>query len=354
MIQIYRVIRKNWFKNHSHHGGAKAVARCLLGTLTLRTGLATRRRTVTPAIDILTFSVVPWMTALWASLLIQTIGNRDAEILIGDCSGGFGGPQRDLLADPNVRVVPCLNEHHGDKIDLFLARLCRARHVLIADDDVFWLDYLPLRWAIAELDSDPRVAAVSLLPRREVSSVMRHDGISQPIGSHCLLIRRELWMRERLSFAVAPPPPGVESWFYDTGDLANRELLRRGFRVVVATPEIERHFVAFDGVSSWILKIRGSSPAKLEAMVAGIPVRQSKAWQATLICRGLSELLADLGLTSNLSEIVGETPLSSAERVLEEHMDASDRAAIGRAVEKKLERMRKSLAALSHAATAPT
>ncbi len=130
---------------------------------------------------------------------------------------------------------------------------------MIADDDAFWLDAEPLTWALAQIEADPRVAVVSLKPRREVSGAMTQANITEPMGSHCLVIRPELWRCEGLSFAVAPPP-GIDDWFYDTGDLANRELLRRGYRVVIAPRELERHFVAFDaarrGVESGLGRIR--------------------------------------------------------------------------------------------------
>ncbi len=339
MIRTYRVIRNNWRKNHSHHGGVRAVTRCLLGTLALRAGLASRRRT-DAAIEVLTFSVVPWMTALWARLLGRALVNRDAEMLIGDCSGGLGDSQRRLIADPRVRVIPCLNDHHGDKIDLFLARLCRAPFVVIADDDVFWLSDEPLTWALDQLSGDRRVAAVSLLPRKEVSEALRKDDITEPMGSHCLVIRLDLWRRERLSFAVAPRPPGVDDWFYDTGDFANRELLRRGYQVVAAPPEIERHLAAFDGVSSWILKLHGHSPGQLASAVTDIPIRQRKALQAVLFARGLAALLAEIGPAPLRPEIVPPPRLAAAERVVEAHMSASDRAAVRREVEGTLNRLR--------------
>ena len=347
MIQTYRVIRSNWHKNHRQHGGLGAVARCLAGTLAIRSGL-TSQRAPAPAVEVLTFSVVPWMTVLWARLLRQALDDgdatvrdkavrdpavRDAAILIGDCSGGLGRVRR--AADPGIRVLPCLNDHHGDKIDLFLARLCAAPYVLIADDDVFWLDGEPLAWALARLDEDPRVAAVSLRPRRVVSTPLQRDGVDQPMGSHCLIIRLDLWRRERLSFAVAPPPAGSD-WFYDTGDLANRELLRRGYRVVIAPPEIERGFVAFDGVSAWVLKIQGHSPERLASTLADFPVRQEKALQAVHCARGLAALIAEAGLAVAPPEIVPAARLAAAERVIEAQMPAADRAAARRAVEERL------------------
>ncbi len=344
MIRTARLIRHEWGRNHRHHGGVAAVARCLAGSLAVRSGLAARRRRAAE-VEVLTFSVVPWLTTLWARLLGQVLAARDAEVLIGDGSGGIGEEHRGVMAPACVRVVPCLNRHHGEKIDLFLARVCRASYVVVADDDVFWLDGEPLAWALAELEADPRVAAVSLKPRRVVSSPLERDGVTEPMGSHCVVVRRELWRRERLSFAVASPPEGVDDWFYDTGDLANRELLRRGYRVAIAPPELEERFAAFDGVSAWVLKLQGQSPERLSASVEGIPVRQTKALQAIHCVRGLAALLADARLRPAAPGIVPAERLAAAERMLGSHVSAADRDDVRRGVEATLQQIRDRLLA---------
>ncbi len=341
MIRSYRLIRNNWRRNHRHHGGARAVARCLAGTLVVKSGLLRLRRE-TPTVEILSFSVVPWMTALWARLAGRASSGVSAEILIGDCSGGLGAPHR-RLAGSSLRVIPCLNAHHGKKIDLFLSRVCRAPYVVIADDDVFWLGREPLAWALAELEADPLTAAVSLWPRRRPSRVMRLEGIEQPMGSHCVMIRRALWHREGLSFAVAPPPPGAGEWFYDTADLANCEILKRGYRIASAAPDTRRHLAAFDGASSWILKLQGHSPEELLAVAAEYPERQKKAWQAILIARGLTLLVAKIIPGSATPEIVSAQRLDTAERVLADLMPTGDRTAARQEVEETLRRLHERL-----------
>ncbi len=282
------------------------------------------------------------MTALWARLAGRASSGVGAEILIGDCSGGLGAPHR-RLAGSSLRVIPCLNAHHGKKIDLFLSRVCRAPYVVIADDDVFWLGREPLAWALAELEADPLTAAVSLWPRRKPSQVMRLEGIEQPMGSHCLMIRRALWRREGFSFAVAPPPPGAGGWFYDTADLANREILERGYRIATAAPETRRHLAAFDGVSSWILKLQGHSPERLLATMAEFPVRQKKAWQASLVARRLPLLVAEITGAFSTPEIVSAQRLDAAERVLADLMPDRDRAAARQEVEEILKRLHERL-----------
>lgn len=345
MIQTYRTLRGNWLKNHRYHGGLRAVARCLAGTIAIRTGLAGRRWKSAAALDVLSFSVVPWMSSLWGRLMRQATADLEARMLLGDCSGGIGPLQRRLIGDHGVVVLPCLNDHHGEKIDLFLDRLCRAPLALICDDDVFWTTREPLDWALRQLEQNPRVAAVSLVPRPEVSGVLEHQGISRPMGSYCLLIRREIWRRERLSFRVAPPPSsGPQDWFYDTADLAQVELLRRGYDVVIAPPEVRRGLRAFEGVSSWVLKLQRHSPAKLIEAIAGIAVRQEKAWQTILVMRGLARILAEMGLAPAPTELVAGRRLDGAERLLEGELSRARRQRIGHEVGEMLRDIQRALA----------
>ena len=339
MIRTCRTIKDNWRKNHRHQGGIRAVGRCLVGTLGLRSGLMFGPRQASAAIEVLTFSVVPWLTVLWAHILRSAFAGKEADLLIGDCSGGLGEIMDGPLDSARIRVIPCLNDHHGDKLDLFLAKLCRAPYVVIADDDVFWLSAEPLDWALSQFDADPRVAVVSLMPRRAVSSVLERDDVRRPMGSHCLVVRRDLWCREGLSFAVAPSPVESDDWFYDTGDLANRELLRRGNRVVIAPTEIEDHLVAFDAVSSWVLKLQGLEPDRLEKTVADVPIRQQKALRTICFARALPRLVAHAGLASSLPEVVPESRLAAAQAMLETHMPAADLAAGRREIEEKVSRL---------------
>ncbi len=342
--KAFRAFTREWRRNYRHHGGATAFGRCSLGTAAVKTGLI-RPSGTGATVEILTFSVVPWMTAVWAKLLRQSIPSHVADLLIGDCSGGLREAQREWIGRDHTRFVPCLNSHHGDKLDLFLARLCRAPYVLIADDDVFWFDDEPLRWALEQLKADPKVAAVSLKPRDHLSDAMRHDGITRPMGSHCLVIRTEAWRREKLSFAVAPPPPGIDDFIYDTGDLANRDLLQRGYRVVIAPPELESSFVEFDALSSWILRLQGQSPDQLARAVVDIPIRRRKVLQTLAFARELTVLLGELGFAGSPPEVVPEAKLDAADRALEARLPALEREAERATVEQRLRLIRDRLVA---------
>ncbi len=336
-------LAENWGKNHRWQGGLPAAARCLAGQRSLASG---RARAGLPAaaaeLEVLTFSVVPWMTALWAKLLGRAFGSGGHRLLIGDASGGFGLRQRRLLGPGGAAVLPCLNFHHGEKLDLFLTEVCRSELVLICDDDVFWLDDSAWTWARDEMRRDAGVAVVSLLPRTRVSSVLAGE-VAEPMGSSCLLVRRELWLREKLSFRVAPPPdPATMDWFYDTADLANVLLLRRGFKVVIAPPAVRRGLAPLEAISAWVLKVQKHGAAGLAAAAADLPLRQEKALRALLTARGLARLLGKL--EGEAVRLLPEPLLAASLAALAGVMAAAEHAAIEAEVEGTLGRLATALA----------
>ena len=235
-----------------------AAARCLSGSLALR-HLPIARPT-RPEVESFTFSVVPGLTALWALLLDRSLDGRSHHLWIGDCSGGL----RQL---PGVRaqrstIRPLLNLNHGVKLDLFMRDVCRAEYVVLSDDDVLWPTARPLEWALARMAEDPRLAVVSLVPRGRFTWTI--DGREHvPMGSYCLVVRRSLWLAEKLSFRqVSEPSPNPKSYRgqYDTADYANVELLRRGLGVCVAPAEVRGELAVFKGVSSALLQIQKDPP----------------------------------------------------------------------------------------------
>lgn len=293
----FRVARENWAKNHRHQGGLGALLRCWRGQRALAAGSFPRPDAPPGELEVLTFSVVPWLTALWARAFEPALAAHDSRLLVADSSGGFRGPWRDFLGRVPLRVLPCLNHHHGEKLDLFFTEVCRGELVLICDDDIFFPPVeagsgpAPLEWAVERFAEDPGLAVVSLAPRTLVSSVLQ-GRLEEPMGSSCILVRRSLWLREGLSFRMAPAPEGQGSdWFYDTGDLANVELLRRGHRVLVAPPRIRAGLVPLEAISAWVLKAQKHPPRRL-AQIADLPVRRTKALRALTTARGLAGLAA--------------------------------------------------------------
>ncbi len=248
-----RRLYHEWWRNYRLRSGLPGLVTGLAGSL--RLGRQARRPAILcdSGLEIVTFSVIPGLTRLWARFLVPALADVDSRILIGDCSGGL----RSFAAHRRrIRVIPIFNHAHGIKLDLFVNGPCRAPLVAICDDDVFWLNRRPLSWALEQLASRPRLAAVSLYPRGTLKPVLAGK-VEQPMGSFCLVIRRDVWIREKLSFRSHDPSgAGSYDWTYDTADLAHVELLARGYEVAVAPPEIRADLAPLEGVSNWALKLQ--------------------------------------------------------------------------------------------------
>jgi hypothetical protein len=307
ILRDLRLIRAEWDKNYRHHGGIVAVWNALRGTRRVRRGdyADSTPRTA----EVVTFSVVPGMTALWALLIDDAI--PDARVLIGDGTGSG------LALGGAATVIPVLNYVHGEKLDLFMHRVCSAEYVVFSDDDIFWLDDAPWQWAMEQFAHDPKLAVVSLYPRTFVSTVL--DGkVDVAMGSYCLVVRRDLWLREALSFQMAQPDQ-PSSWFYDTADLANVQLIERGYHIAIAPPEVREHLVTLEAISTWTLKIQKYRGDIREA-VGDIAVRQEKALRAVLALRGLNRLYFDYVLSKGRGFILSPDWLDRAEATCRERL----------------------------------
>lgn len=255
LLSTTHLVKANWRKNYRYHGGVSALSRCLFGTLRLR---ATPRSWSKPSfhqVDCLTFSIVPGMTAIWVAFIQRAISSSTKRVIVGDCSGGFHHAKRPGVG---ATVLPFLNYNHGDKLDIFMQKVCQAEYVIISDDDVFWLDNIPWNWVADRFAASKKLAIASLVPRERFSWNINGE-VHQPMGSYCLVLRREIWLRENLSFkqvALASPNPKSFNGQYDTADFANLELLRRGYEIVVAPPEIRSHLGVFKGLSSGLVRIQ--------------------------------------------------------------------------------------------------
>ncbi len=236
-------------------------------------------------------------------------------------------------------MFPLLNHPHGVKLDRFMENLCRASSVLVADDDVFWLSDQPLRWALAQFAADPKVAVVSLMPRDVISDVMERQ-VEQPMGSYCLLIRREIWIHERMSFRIIQPVASEGyGWFYDTADFANIELLKRGYRVVIAPPELRRELCCLDAISTWTLKIQ-QYHGDLTHSIGQVELRKAKALCAILTLKGLDRILKTFYPEIGTGEIVKAHYLDKAQTFCLGGMAPGDISSVREQVENVLERVR--------------
>lgn len=244
----------------------------------------------------MSFSVVPALTTLWARLLVEALGEQGVRVLLGDCGGGLSPPRG---AAERVSIVRMENAAHGLKLDHFVRDRCRTRYVVVCDDDVFWLSGLPLRWSRRRLARDPGTAVVSLAPRDPLPRTIADrlgigDREFRPMGSFCLVLRRDLWLREGLSFRAVAAGDNPHGLFFDTADYAHLELLRRGHAVAIAPKEVRQDLVFFERTSSWILRMQEARGA-LGPELAGRASRAKKALQAAVLGRSIARVLPQLG-----------------------------------------------------------
>lgn len=284
IYQTYGLIRVNWATNYPYHRGWVSLIRCLLGTFhsSIRQAQPTR---LYGQVDILTFSIIPSLTLVWLAFIFKISFEKRHRIFIGDCSGGIKLGNTKLAG--LVNVIPFLNHTHGKKLDHFFSRHCCAEYVLICDDDIFFLDDLPLTWGLAQMQADTKLAVVSFVPRgRFVWEINQQKHIS--MGSYCLLVRRDLWLKEKLSFQVVhKPSPNPKSYRgeYDTADFANVELVQRGYHIIVAPNEIRAHLHAFKGVSSALWEIQSH---EFHAMPKPFSQPPDKMYLNVSFCRMMS------------------------------------------------------------------
>ncbi len=347
MKETIKLVRLNWRKNYRHHGGVRALARCLAGTVDLN-----RRRPPSSAagagqVDSVTFSVIPNLTRLWAHLMYRAVPDSYVRRLwVGDCSGGLRAMGLDGTP---AEVIPLLNYLHGLKADLFMEKLLTAEYIVLSDDDVMWLDQTPWQWAMKQFDSDDRLAVVSLAPRERFHWEVNGQRY-QPMGSYCLIVRSSIWRREGLSFQAVPKPSPNQSSYaghYDTGDYANLELLYRGYRVAVAPPEIRSHVVAFKGISSGLLRVQKDPPEGYAAAFGGTP----SVLESCLVARGLAEILRRLCPSLKSTDLTAPELLDRAERELRPRLGQAEMRAMDQRVEAQMESMRAGLG-IEHMRTA--
>jgi len=305
MIHAIRSVRTEWERVYQYHGGFPALSRCLLGSVRLELGRSPNFSQSASGVECITFSVVPQMTALWSQFIFRAIGTRSLRVIIGDCSGGL---QSVPWLHPEAQVLPLFNAPHGEKLDLFMHKVCKAEYVVVSDDDVFWLSEAPFHWAIDRMKREPQIAVVSLFPRITTKKILQGKVI-QAMGSYCLIIRRDIWLKEGLSFKVVrpPTPPGEDhrDWYYDTADYANAELIERGYEVLIAPEAVRSYLVQIEGVSNWTLKARKRDGDVSHLLYA--PFLQEKVFRAMLFAEGLASLISLLYPQMNYSAALIET-----------------------------------------------
>lgn len=328
-VRIYR----EWHRNYRFRSGFPALASGLAGSTRLRLRARFPAGTRDEGLDWITCSVIPGVTELWAQVLLaalsRSVGHPEPTIWVADCSGDLHLPR-----DARMRKVPLYNHHHGVKLDLLLRARSRSPWVVISDDDVFWTNIRPLAWALAEFDRRPKLAAVSLKPRTIRRPILA-ETVEQPMGSFCLVLRRQVWIDENLSFRfVDPHRKGDLDWCYDTADLAHVQLLDRGYEVAIAPKEIQADLASLDGVSTWALKLQ-KHDGEMQSVVT-TDLRLRKAYRVFSCLEQLSRV--------DGQALVESAPLERALNWCTEHLDAEDRALIDTELEGLLSRIRRGVA----------
>ena len=251
-------------KNYKFSGGIKSLIKCIFNTLLIQ--LRRNKVEESEKIEILTFSILPSITLHWLNILTKIFPSKNIKYTVGDCSGSFRGRRY----YPDLRHVPFINLEHGVKIDIFIRKVCNSEFILICDDDIFLIDRSPIDWALDKLKSNKKLAAVSLFPRPEYKKRLNdyfklYDGInlrkdiSRLMGSYCIIIRRDIWIRENLYFQQVKP----ENWkdvgnFFDTADYSNLKLIELGYKIEFAPKSLQNKLIFFSSLSLWGIKIQST------------------------------------------------------------------------------------------------
>lgn len=331
LLAEFRQTLPRELKSNYRHQGLPALMRCLAGT---RKNLLGKALPGQPAgLDVLSFTILPEVAALWERSVRLSLADLPKQIIIGDGSGNYH-PKGDRQA----WVVPIYNFDHGTKLDFFVSRVCASDLVLISDDDIFWMDAAPVRWALERFEQDPKLAVVSLHPRPHLIPQLR-GVISEAMGSYALLLRREIWLKEKLSFQIYKP----DDWkqvgnYFDVADYANLLLAQRGYHVISAPQELRRSLIPFYGTSMWALKILSSKGDINRVVYARRPDEHKKAYRTALALLGFRRLLSQLGV-KDVKPLVPESFLRRTLAEASKALDAQTKAAVDEDIQAKLARL---------------
>lgn len=284
MHKIFRPLRTEWTRVYAHTGGISGLIRCLWTTGLIYTGIYSRG--ASHKIDCVVITVLPSMAVTWASFMQPVLAPFSSRLFIGDVSGILS-----LKAEgsTSIRVLPIFNFTHGTKLDLLMHKVCRAEYVVVSDDDIFWLDPTALQWAIDHLERDAEVGVVSLRPQAPTHSLI--GMVDQRMSVGAIVVRRALWVREHLSFKTNHELARKQgyTWFYDTGDLANIQLLERSHKIIFAPPGIQDMLVEFSSITSWALKVQ-SRNGDIRSNIVNHPGYQERALRALIFIQYLNDI----------------------------------------------------------------
>lgn len=318
-------------KGNYRHQGLPALMRCMVGTQKILSGKPIPGQSA--GVDVLSFTILPEVIALWERSVSLSLGELRKQIIIGDGSGNYCP-----AGDRQSVVLPIYNFNHGTKLDTFVSQVCTSDFVLISDDDIFWTDAAPVEWALDCFEQDPMLAVVSFHPRPHLIPQLS-GAVSEAMGAYAILIRRDIWLNENLSFRIYKP----DNWkqignYFDVADYANLLLVQRGYHVISAPEELRQTLIPFYGTSMWALKILVSKGDINQVVYAYRPDEHKKAYRTALALLGFRELLSQLGM----KEVRPLVPADYLHRTLEEaskSLDTQTKETVDDDIQSKLTRL---------------
>lgn len=195
-----------------------------------------------------TCSIYPDLTRVWYHFARRYTDSSHLRYVIYDC-----GSKLEAEHFPDALIVRYRNLDHGRKIDDCVRKVVDTPLMFLSDDDAFLLSDRAEPLAAGALLDDERAAAVSFKPRGWWEFEI--EGRRHPVmGSYSLVFKPEVIKKEGLSFRTRPtnePDIREGSGYYDTADYANKQLLLKGYKIIVPEKETRGEMIrSYSAVSS--------------------------------------------------------------------------------------------------------
>ena len=319
-----------------HRQGVNSIIDCLAGTM--KFNLFRKKKSITSKkIEFLTFSVIPSLTSIWAWYIKNIDLLNINALVVGDCSSGL----KCSSIINKFQRIPYINYLHGEKIDSFIMYACSSKYVVVCDDDIIWTSQEPLFYALNQFKHNPNLAVVSLVPSHKKSHWLSSK-TNTPMGSYCIVIDRQKWINEKLSFQIHKPSDW-RRWghYFDTADYANFELLDRGYEIHIANNHIQKMLIKFTGMSMWGLRIQ-KSLGEINRFVRPRPDEYEKVYRVSSTYIELNKLARELDIIKpNL--MVNESFLKKSLKISESKISNKSIEIINSELNIKIATMKKSV-----------
>ncbi len=198
-----------------------------------------------------TCSIYPDLTRVWYHFAWRYMDSSHVQYVIYDCGSRL---QKEYF--PDALIVRYPNVDHGRKIDDCVRKVIDTPLMFLSDDDSFILSDQTEPVAARALLDDEMAAALTFKPREWWEFEI--EGRRYPVmGSYSLVFKPEVIKKEGLSFRTRPtdePDIRQGSGYYDTADYANKQLLMKGYKIIVPEKESRGEMVrSYSAVSSAFL-----------------------------------------------------------------------------------------------------